>query len=92
MGDPVRLVMLKAVLDEIKTKNLLPQFRESGRVLLNGLLDMEVCVYSLYRLPLSGRLYQDASIRTPLSGHLFQDISIRTPLSGHLFQDHFWMC
>ena len=42
MGDPIRLVMLKAVAAEIRSKDLLSQFRESGDVLLSGLRELEV--------------------------------------------------
>jgi 4-aminobutyrate aminotransferase-like enzyme len=42
MGDPIRLVMLKAVAEEIRSKDLLSQFRESGEVLLTGLRELEV--------------------------------------------------
>jgi 4-aminobutyrate aminotransferase/(S)-3-amino-2-methylpropionate transaminase len=43
MGDPIRLVMLKAVAAEIRSKDLLSQFRESGDVLLSGLRELEEC-------------------------------------------------
>ena len=42
MGDPIRVMMLRAVAEEVKTKNLLAQCQESGDVLLAGLRDLEV--------------------------------------------------
>ena len=44
MGDPIRLVMLKAVAEEVESKDLLSSFRESGEVLLAGLRELEVPV------------------------------------------------
>lgn len=45
MGDPIRVVMLKAVAEEIRHKNLLSQCQESGRVLLAGLHELEVTTF-----------------------------------------------
>ena len=43
LGDPIRVVMLKAVAEEIKAKNLLASVSEGGEVLLDGLCYLEVC-------------------------------------------------
>ena len=42
MGDPVRLVLLEAVLGEIKQRNLIQNVRETGEVLLAGLKELQV--------------------------------------------------
>lgn len=47
MGDPIRVVMLKAMAEEMRSKNLLAQCRESGRVLLDGLQELEVTFGSI---------------------------------------------
>ena len=44
MGDPIRLVMLKAITEEVRSKDLLSQFRESGKALTDGLLTIEVYI------------------------------------------------
>ena len=45
MGDHMRLVVLEAILNEIDSQNLLSLVRESGKVLLSGLKDLEVGIY-----------------------------------------------
>lgn len=47
MGDPIRVVMLKAMAEEMRSKNLLAQCRESGKVLLAGLQELEVTFGSI---------------------------------------------
>ena len=42
MGDPVRLVLLDAVLGEIKRESLIQNVRETGDVLLSGLKELQV--------------------------------------------------
>ena len=51
MGDPIRLTMLKAVAEEIRAKDILTEFRESGDVLLTGLRELEVYNYTT-RIPM----------------------------------------
>jgi 4-aminobutyrate aminotransferase/(S)-3-amino-2-methylpropionate transaminase len=41
LGDPSKLVLLEAVIKEIKTKNLLESIRETGDVLINGMRDIQ---------------------------------------------------
>ena len=41
MGDPIRVIMLQAVSEEMKRSNLLARVRESGAVLLPGLKELE---------------------------------------------------
>ena len=48
MGDPCRLYVLQAVLEEIKKEHLLQLVQESGEVFLGGLKDLQVhrmCCY-----------------------------------------------
>lgn len=47
MGDPVRLVLLEAVLGEIKQRNLIQNVRETGEVLLAGLKELQARYPSL---------------------------------------------
>ncbi len=49
MGDPARLVMLEAVLNEVREKDLLGLTRSTGTILLDGLVDLTVCLYLLLR-------------------------------------------
>ena len=47
MGDPTKLVILSAVIEEMKRENLLSLVRESGHTLLSGLKQLQVlsCLY-----------------------------------------------
>jgi 4-aminobutyrate aminotransferase/(S)-3-amino-2-methylpropionate transaminase len=47
MGDPVRLEMLKAVSQEVRSRGLLTSCRESGAILLDGLKQLEARYPSL---------------------------------------------
>lgn len=42
MGDPSKLPILQAIIEEIKREKLLELVRTSGQVLLSGLRDLEV--------------------------------------------------
>lgn len=42
MGEPSKLIVLKGILDEVKSKNLLQLVQGVGDVLLSGLLELEV--------------------------------------------------
>lgn len=44
MGDPPRIEILQTVLNEIKKENLLDLVKVSGSTLLNGLVELEVCI------------------------------------------------
>ena len=47
MGDPVRLVMLDAVIKEIKANNLLENAKNVGTQLQADLRDLEVYMYNI---------------------------------------------
>lgn len=49
MGDPARMQVLRAVLEEIKRENLLLLVQVTGEVLLSGLKELEVRCYK-YRV------------------------------------------
>ena len=42
MGDPTKLLLLSAVIEEMKRENLLALVRESGYSLLSGLKQLQV--------------------------------------------------
>ena len=42
MGDPTKLLLLSAVIEEMKRENLLALVRESGYALLSGLKQLQV--------------------------------------------------
>lgn len=47
MGDPARMQVLKAVIDETRKENLLYLVNEAGKVLLSGLKELEVSMINV---------------------------------------------
>lgn len=51
MGDPSKMFILRAMLEEIKRENLLLLVEETGKVLLSGLKELQVRKLSLQQKP-----------------------------------------
>lgn len=51
MGDPAKVILLEAMIKTIRDEDLLRKTAKNGKILLNGLLELEVMysrVHSLY--------------------------------------------
>lgn len=54
MGDPARNALLESVLDTIENDRLIERTQSAGKVLMDGLVEMQVCILTFFPFNLFG--------------------------------------